>query len=59
MEEEATCDGEALILLNCWLQLWTTELHSKEPMYLAKEAPDKMLKTEPAFSFLFIVEWKK
>lgn len=29
MEEEATWDGEALILLNCGLQVWTTKLHSR------------------------------
>ena len=56
MEKEATQDGEALILLNCELQVWTAELHSKQPGHLAKEAPEKMLKTKPAFSFLFIVE---
>lgn len=41
MEEEATWEGEALILLNCGLQVWTTKLHSKEPGHLAKWSPRK------------------
>lgn len=41
MKKEATWDGEALILLNCRLQVWTTKLHSKESGHLAKWSPRK------------------
>lgn len=55
MEEEGICDGEAWVLLNCVLHVWITEHHNKELGHLVMEAPGRMLKTKPAFSFLFIL----